>query len=135
MALLISWTESLSAVKRLFRSASKILTNEKRALGKAVTSTRGAFEENGHGWLHDEAWSHFSGKLNELIKKHIPMPTPIKNGRRKIWMTGAASAKFRKKQRAWKQYQNTKNYMDYVRAPIKREKRVHHTSEEPQQGL
>ena len=43
----------------------------------------------------DEAWSHFSGK---------------------IWMTGEASAKFRKKQRAWKQYQNTKNYMDYVRA-------------------
>ena len=38
------------------------------------------------------------------------------NGRRKIWMTGEASAKFRKKQRVWTQYQNTKNVMDHVKA-------------------
>ena len=34
----------------------------------------------------------------------------------KICMMREASAKFRKKQRAWKQYQKTKNNMDYVRA-------------------
>ena len=37
------------------------------------------------------------------------------HGRRNIWMTREATAKYRKKQRAWKQYQKSKDHLDYVR--------------------
>ena len=64
----------------------------------------------------DEAWKSFASELNTVMKKYIPKSIPKKNGRRKIWMTKEATAKYRKKQRAWKHYQKTKHYMDYVRA-------------------
>ncbi|KAK2160241.1 hypothetical protein LSH36_137g01039 [Paralvinella palmiformis] len=59
----------------------------------------------------EEAWAHLSAILNDKLRKHVPKSVLKKDGRRKIWMTN-----YRKKQRAWKQYQKSKNYMDYVRA-------------------
>ena len=64
----------------------------------------------------NESWDHFSTALNAAMTKCIPKSVTKKNGRRKIWMTREATAKFRKKQRAWKQYQKSKDHLDYVRA-------------------
>ena len=64
----------------------------------------------------NESWDHFSTSLNAAMTKCIPKSVTKKNGRRKIWMTREATAKFRKKQRAWKQYQKSKDHLDYVRA-------------------
>ena len=50
------------------------------------------------------------------MTKYIPKSVTKKNGSRKIWMTREATAKFRKKQRVWKQYQRNKDHLDYVRA-------------------
>ena len=59
----------------------------------------------------EEAWAHLSAILNDKLTKHIPKSVPKKDGRRQIWTTKEASAKYRKKQRAWKQYQKSKNYI------------------------
>ena len=48
--------------------------------------------------------------------KCIPKSVTKKNGRRKIWMTSEATVKYRKKQRTWKQYQKSKDHLDYARA-------------------
>jgi len=53
----------------------------------------------------NEAWAHFSAIFNDKLTKHVPKSVPKE-----------ASAKYRKKQRAWKQYQKSKNYIEYVRA-------------------
>ncbi|KAK2157631.1 hypothetical protein LSH36_188g10014 [Paralvinella palmiformis] len=55
------------------------------------------------------------GKVSNS-NEHVPKSVPKKDGRRKIWTTKETSGKYRKKQRAWKQYQKSKNYMDCVRA-------------------
>ncbi|KAK2165457.1 hypothetical protein LSH36_50g07027 [Paralvinella palmiformis] len=41
------------------------------------------------------------------MEKHIPKSVPKKNKRRKIWMTKEVTAKYRKKQLAWKKYKDT----------------------------
>ena len=64
----------------------------------------------------EDKWTKFSTTLNDEMKKHISKTTPGKDKRRKIWMTREATAKHRKKQRAWKKYRQTGDRIDYIRA-------------------
>ena len=64
----------------------------------------------------DKSWTLFTSVLNDQMKSHIPTSVPSKDKRRKIWMTREATAKHKRKQQAWKQYQHTGERIDYIRA-------------------
>lgn len=64
----------------------------------------------------EESWCKFEAILNEATLTYIPKTKPKKDNRHKVWMNKAAMAKHKKKYHAWKRYQVTNDYHDYVRA-------------------